>query len=109
MAWSASISDMGLNDILLMRIATGINDSSMLEKILAVPREEFHIEEIHRLCVRSESARNFQKHMKPQQQSHYTSKTNYQNKKKEDWANKYGKNNDKRNNNPIKKTKRKKV
>ena len=93
MAYSAAIEDMRTDEILIMRICTGINDQTVLDRILAIPNEDFKLEEIHRLCVRSESARNFQKlsHQKSQS-THFTSKTNYQNKKKEDWASKYGKN-----------------
>ena len=93
MANSAAIEDLRTDELLIMRICTGINDQTVLDRILAIPNEDFKLEEIHRLCVRSESARNFQKlsHQKSQS-THFTSKTNYQNKKKEDWASKYGKN-----------------
>ncbi|MCP3852570.1 MAG: hypothetical protein GY694_20425, partial [Gammaproteobacteria bacterium] len=82
MAYSADIQALTLDEILIMRICTGINDQNVLDRILAVPNEDFKLEEINRLCVRSESARNFQKHSS-KQSTHYTSKTNYQTKKKE--------------------------
>ena len=93
MELSAGISEMRPDELLVMRICTGINDQSVLDCILAIPNEDFKLEEIQRLCVRAESARNFTKQMKPQQQqSHYTEcnqTTKYQHQKRQNWIDKH--------------------
>ena len=90
MQFSAAISEMRPDEILIMRICTGIEDQAVLDRILQIPNEDFKLEEVQRLCVRAESAKNFQKQMKPQsQQSYYTGKTNYQKAKQQEWTEKY--------------------
>ena len=90
MQFSAAISEMRPDEILIMRICTGIEDQDVLDRILQIPNEDFKLEEVQRLCVRAESAKNFQKQMKPQsQQSYYTGKTNYQKAKLQEWKEKH--------------------
>ena len=47
-----------MHDYLCFRIVAGLNDSKTVDKILSIPAHDFTLEEVNRVAVACESARN---------------------------------------------------
>ena len=59
LAQAAQLEEMTQNDYLIFRVIVGINDPPSVDKLLAIPQEDFNIEEIHRIATAQEAARNY--------------------------------------------------
>ena len=73
LAQAARLEEMTQNDYLIFRVIVGINDPPSVDKLLAIPQEDFNIEEIHRIATAQEAARNYSQINKP----HSTSVVNH--------------------------------
>ena len=58
LAAAAQLEQMGQNDYLIFRVIAGINDSYTADKLLSIPQAEFTLEEINRVAVACEAAKN---------------------------------------------------
>ena len=58
LASAAQLEQMGQNDYLIFRVIAGINDSYTADKLLSIPQAEFTLEEINRVAVACEAAKN---------------------------------------------------
>ena len=62
---------MGQNDYLIFRVIAGINDTA--DKLLAIPQSDFTLEEVNRVAVACEAAKNYSGlHNRSQNVSHKT-------------------------------------
>ena len=59
LAAAAQLEQMGQNDYLVFRIIAGINDSHTADKLLSIPQADFNLEEINRVAVACEAAKNY--------------------------------------------------
>ena len=59
LALAAELENMTQNDYLIFRIIIGINDPATVDKLLAIPQENFNLEEIHRVATALEAAKNY--------------------------------------------------
>ena len=59
LANAAQLENMGQNEYLMFRIIAGINDPPSVDKLLSIPQAEFHLEEVHRVAVACEAAKNY--------------------------------------------------
>ena len=50
---------MGRNEYLIFRIISGINDPASVDKLLSIPQADFNLEEVHRVAVACEAAKNY--------------------------------------------------
>ena len=50
---------MGQKEYLMFRIIAGINDPSSVDKLLSIPQADFNLEEVHRVAVACEAAKNY--------------------------------------------------
>ena len=59
MATAANLENLDMNDYFLFRLIVGLNDPKTVDKILSIPATDFNLEEVHRVAVQCESARNY--------------------------------------------------
>ena len=59
LANAAQLENMTQSDYLIYRIIAGINDSTAVDKLLSIPLADFTLEEVHRVGVTCESAKNY--------------------------------------------------
>ena len=59
LAAAAQLEQMGQNDYLVFRIIAGINDPYTEDKLLSIPQADFNLEEINRVAVACEAAKNY--------------------------------------------------
>ena len=59
LAAAAQLEQMGQNDYLIFRIIAGINDSHTVDKLLSIPQADFNLEEIERIALTCEAAKNY--------------------------------------------------
>ena len=59
LANTAQLENMGQNEYLMFRIIAGINDPPSVDKLLSIPQAEFNLEEVHRVAVACEAAKNY--------------------------------------------------
>ena len=59
LALAAQLETMGRDDYLIYRIICGLNDSSTVDKLLAIPTADFNLEEVHRVATNCEAASNY--------------------------------------------------
>ena len=84
LALAAELETMDQNDYLIFRIIIGINDPATVDKLLAIPQENFHLEEIHRVATALEAAKNyssFKHNGNPANSSNFVAQKNQNNKK----------------------------
>ena len=73
LASAAQLEQMGQNDYLIFRVIAGINDSYTADKLLAIPQSDFTLEEVNRVAVACEAAKNYSSlHNRSQNVSHKT-------------------------------------
>ena len=59
LAAAAQLEQMGQNDYLIFRMIAGINDSHTVDKLLSIPQADFNLEEIERVALTCEAAKNY--------------------------------------------------
>ena len=59
LAAAAQLEQMGQNDYLIFRMIAGINDSHTTDKLLSIPQADFNLEEIERVALACEAAKNY--------------------------------------------------
>ena len=59
LAAAAQLEHMRQNDYLIYRIMVGINDPPTVDKLLAIPNQDFSLDEVHRVATQSEAASNY--------------------------------------------------
>ena len=59
LANAAQLENMGQKEYLMFRIIAGINDPSSVDKLLSIPQADFNLEEVHRVAVACEAAKNY--------------------------------------------------
>ena len=59
MANAAQLENMGQKEYLLFRIIAEINDPTSVDKLLSIPQADFNLEEVHRVAVALEAAKNY--------------------------------------------------
>ena len=59
LATAANLENLEMNDYLCFRVIAGMNDSKIVDKILSIPAQDFNLEEINRVAVACEAARNY--------------------------------------------------
>ena len=59
LASAAQLEKMGRNEYLIFRIISGINDPASVDKLLSIPQADFNLEEVHRVAVACEAAKNY--------------------------------------------------
>ena len=59
LANAAQLENMGQKEYLLFRIIAGINDPTSVDKLLSIPQADFNLEEVHRVAVACEAAKNY--------------------------------------------------
>ena len=59
LANAAQLENMGQKEYLLFRIIAGINDPTSVDKLLSIPQANFNLEEVHRVAVACEAAKNY--------------------------------------------------
>ena len=48
-----------MNDYLTFRVIAGLNDPKSVDKILSIPAQDFTLEEVNRVAVACETAKNY--------------------------------------------------
>ena len=83
LAAAAQLEQMGQNDYLIFRVIAGINDSYTADKLLSIPQADFTLEEINRVAVACEAAKNISGLNKPKNISNNVNnqKNSYQSKR----------------------------
>ena len=56
---AAQLENMGQKEYLIFRIIAGINDPATVDKLLSIPQADFNLEEVHRVAVACEAAKNY--------------------------------------------------
>ena len=59
LANAAQLENMGQKEYLIFRIIAGINDPTSVDKLLSIPQTDFNLEEVHRVAVACEAAKNY--------------------------------------------------
>ena len=59
LASAAQLENLNQNDYLIFRVITGLNDPDSVDKILSIPQADFNLEEVHRVAVACEAAKNY--------------------------------------------------
>ena len=59
LAAAAQLEHMRQNDYLIYRIMVGINDPPTVDKLLAIPNQDFSLDEVHRVATSCEAAKNY--------------------------------------------------
>ena len=59
LANAAQLENMGQKEYLMFRIIAGINDPPSVDKLLSIPQADFNLEEVHRVAVACEAAKNY--------------------------------------------------
>ena len=59
LANAAQLENMGQKEYLMFRIIAGINDPVSVDKLLSIPQADFNLEEVHRVAVACEAAKNY--------------------------------------------------
>ena len=59
LANAAQLENMGQKEYLMFRIIAGINDPPSVDKLLSIPQADFNLEEVHRIAVACEAAKNY--------------------------------------------------
>ena len=59
LAAAAQLENLNQNDYLMFRVITGINDPDSVDKLLSIPQADFNLEEVHRVAVACEAAKNY--------------------------------------------------
>ena len=59
LAAAANLENLDMNDYLCFRIIAGLNDPKSVDKILSIPAQDFTLEEVNRVAVACETARNY--------------------------------------------------
>ena len=59
LASAAQLEQMKQNDYLIFRVIAGINDSYTADKLLSIPQADFTLEEVNRVAVACEAAKNY--------------------------------------------------
>ena len=59
LASAAQLEKMGQKEYLMFRIIAGINDPASADKLLSIPQADFNLEEVHRVAVACEAAKNY--------------------------------------------------
>ena len=59
LAAAANLENMDMNDYKIFRVIAGLNDSKCVDKILSIPLQDFNFEEVKRVGVQYETAKNY--------------------------------------------------
>ena len=59
LASAANLENLDMNDYLCFRVIAGLNDPKSVDKILSIPVNDFTLEEVNRVAVACETARNY--------------------------------------------------
>ena len=59
LAAAANLENMNMNDYKMFRVIAGLNDSKCVDKILSIPLQDFNFEEVKRVGVQYETAKNY--------------------------------------------------
>ena len=59
LAAAAQLENLNQNDYLIFRVITGLNDPDSVDKLLSIPQADFNLEEVHRVAVACEAAKNY--------------------------------------------------
>ena len=59
LASAANLENLEMNDYLCFRVIAGLNDPKSVDKILSIPAQDFTLEEVNRVAVSCETARNY--------------------------------------------------
>ena len=59
LATAAQLENMDQNDYLIFRVLVGIDDPTSVDKLLAIPSNDFNLEEVHRVATACEAAKNY--------------------------------------------------
>ena len=59
LAAAANLENMDMNDYKMFRVIAGLNDSKCVDKILSIPLQDFNFEEVERVRVQYETAKNY--------------------------------------------------
>ena len=59
LATAANLENLDMNDYFLYKLIVGLNDPKTIDKILSIPSQDFNLEEVHRVAVQCETARNY--------------------------------------------------
>ena len=59
LALAAQLENMGRDDYLIYRLIVGLNDDKTIDKLLAIPNQDFTLEEVHRVATQVEAANNY--------------------------------------------------
>ena len=59
LAAAANLENMDMNDYKMFRVIAGLNDSKCVDKILSIPLQDFNFEEVKRVGVQYETAKNY--------------------------------------------------
>ena len=59
MATAANLENMEMNDYKMFRVIAGLNDPKCVDKILSIPLQDFNYEEVKRVGVQYQTAKNY--------------------------------------------------
>ena len=59
LALAANLEDMNMQDYLIFRVMVGLNDPKTVDKLLSIPIQDFNLEEVNRIAVACEAAKNY--------------------------------------------------
>ena len=59
LAAAANLENLEMNDYLTFRVIAGLNDPKSVDKILSIPAQDFTLEEVNRVAVACETAKNY--------------------------------------------------
>ena len=59
LATAANLENLDMNDYFLYKLIVGLNDPKTIDRILSIPSQDFNLEEVHRVAVQCETARNY--------------------------------------------------
>ena len=85
LAAAAQLEQMGQNDYIMFRFIAGVNDSYTTDKILSIPQNDFNLEEVNRVAVACEAAKNYSGLQ--QKSQNFTNKVSHQKKTSQNYRN----------------------
>ena len=59
LALAANLEEMTMQDYLIFRVMVGLNDPKTVDKLLSIPVQDFTLEEVNRVSVACEAAKNY--------------------------------------------------
>ena len=59
LASAANLENMELNDYKMFRVIAGVNDPKCVDKLLSIPLQDFNFEEVKRVGVQYQTAKNY--------------------------------------------------